>query len=411
MLIPTFIKKIRYGFLPGILSLLVACTSNQQQYQTENPPETTSLLKEDFDYFSEKNIWTVEALSPEEGIDTINTFINSVVPISTPYTLKSPTFDIDPLTYHRLNFRAKASHKSLWALVFFDKLGDMLLADIYSSFDSTASWEDFTFYFQSKYDAVQAQFWIRPMGDTVTIELDKVEIVQEENPEYLKRWADSIYAEMPPLSTIDLPEYSHDMLPQTMETLNNGGNLRIVMLGNSIINDTGNSGWEIQVEAMYPGADIEVITSVRGGTGCWYYQENNRVDSFVLRYQPDLLIIGGISHREDTAAIHNVIRQVRAQSDTEILVCSGPVGREGDPRSNPEFTLTPQPGSFRMQLEEMAHNAQVAYYDIKTQWGKYIQSSEKPYDYFLRDPVHANARGRQVLARLMVQYFDTKDTQ
>ncbi len=243
------------------------------------------------------------------------------------------------------------------------------------------------------------------MGDTGTIVLDEVEIVPERHLEPMMSWADSIYAEMPPLSSMDLHEHSHNLLPKTIETLKNGGTLRVVMLGNSIINDTGNAAWEVHLEAAYPGVDIEVITSVRGGTGCWYYQENNRVDTFVLRYQPDLLIIGGISHREDTAAIHNVINQVRAQSDTEILVCSGPVGRQGDPRSNPEFTLTPQSGSFRLQLEEMAQNAQVEYYDIKTEWGKYISSSEKPYDYFLRDPVHANARGRQVLARLMAQYF------
>jgi len=195
------------------------------------------------------------------------------------------------------------------------------------------------------------------------------------------------------------------IIPKTMDALRGAGKIRVVMLGNSIINDTGNSGWEVLVEQEYPGSDLEVITSVRGGTGCWYYKDNNQVDTFVLAYDPDLLIIGGISHKNDTSSIRSVIDQVRAKSDTEILLMSGPVGRQGDPRTNADFTIPPSDGDFRLLLSDLARRLDVGYIDMRSDWGGYIQASGESYDYFLRDPVHANARGRQVLARLMAHYF------
>jgi hypothetical protein len=35
--------------------------------------------------------------------------------------------------------------------------------------------------------------------------------------------------------------------------------------------------------------------------------------------------------------------------------------------------------------------------------------SNAAYEYYLRDPLHANARGRQVLARMLAAYFEPKD--
>jgi lysophospholipase L1-like esterase len=118
-------------------------------------------------------------------------------------------------------------------------------------------------------------------------------------------------------------------------------------------------------------------------------------------------MIGGISHGKDTAAMHSVIRQVRERMEPapEIVVMSGPVGRDGDPRTNPEFSVVPQEGDFRLELAQMTADARVNYFDMKSAWGAYLEQTRQPYDYFLRDPVHANARGRQVLARLLEAYF------
>jgi len=69
--------------------------------------------------------------------------------------------------------------------------------------------------------------------------------------------------------------------------------LRIVLLGDSIIGDIGASKFELLLQRMYPGCKIDKSVSSRGSTGCWWYKDENRVQEYVLRHHPDLLIIGG----------------------------------------------------------------------------------------------------------------------
>ncbi|MEM7654806.1 MAG: hypothetical protein AAF399_01650 [Bacteroidota bacterium] len=376
-------------------------------------PDSSNQAKEDSPAIFSANFadaqatadWVRSDLQGNAAGDTISTFPNGLLRLQGKRVIKSPRFAVEELQYYQLDFEAATTHRAMWALVFWDKNGKMLLADIYSSIDPGEDLRQHRFLAQSKADAAFAQFWLQNGEEAAETRLSRISISLMGDPSTYMAWADSIYAGMPPLGELAAPPNRDQIIPRTLAALRSGQSIRIVMLGNSIINDTGNSGWELPVEAAYPGANIEVITSVRGGTGCWYYQEDNRVDTFVNRYQPDLLIIGGISHRKDTAAIHNVIRQVRAKSNPEILVLSGPVGRQGDPRSDSTFTFPPVGEDFRLQLASMAQDASVGYIDMKTDWGSYIQSSGKPYAYFLRDPVHANARGRQVLARLMYAYF------
>jgi lysophospholipase L1-like esterase len=158
---------------------------------------------------------------------------------------------------------------------------------------------------------------------------------------------------------------------------------------------------------LYPGSELEVITSVEGGKGAGYYREEGRVASYVSRYEPGLVMIGGISQANDTAAVHDVIRQIREQMEPEpdIMLMSGPMGRQGDPRRNAAFPLQPSPDGFRRQLAGLADQTNTAYFDLKTAWGEYLASTNASYDYFLRDELHANQRGRQVLASIMADYF------
>ena len=91
------------------------------------------------------------------------------------------------------------------------------------------------------------------------------------------------------------------------------------------------------------------------------------------------------------------------------MVLSGPLGREGDPRANPDFTVVPTGDDFRLQLAQLCAEEGVEYFDMKSAWGAYLAQSNAAYDYYLRDPVHANARGRQVLTRMLSAYFAPKD--
>jgi len=192
-------------------------------------------------------------------------------------------------------------------------------------------------------------------------------------------------------------------LPRTRQRLTEGGRLRIVMLGDSIVNDTARSSFPLSLGKALPGCRIDLVTSVRGSTGCWWYRENDRVKWMVLDQGPDLLIIGGISQRGDVAAIRQVVEQVRAGNPTiEVLLMSGTFGRI-DPLDEKAWNEIQKPGpdAYRTKLETLADELRVGYFDMRLAWARYVRESGRRTDSFRRDPVHANPEGEQILGRLM----------
>ena len=216
---------------------------------------------------------------------------------------------------------------------------------------------------------------------------------------------DAIYATIPPLKYTP-PAGRWTCLPQTMNRLNEGGALRIVMLGDSIVNDTSRSAWEKLLQRRYPKCKIEKVTSVRGSTGCWWYKEENRVKEWVLDHKPDLVMIGGISNRDDVESIREVIKQIRAGAKAEILVMTGAFGSV-DPRKDKDWTfeVDPKGSGYRSRLMKTADEEKVEFVDMTGPWGQYIRGCGKDLDWFKRDPIHANSRGEQILGRILETYF------
>jgi len=220
---------------------------------------------------------------------------------------------------------------------------------------------------------------------------------------------DAIYATMPPVEYAPHKD-RRTLLPKTMKRLRDGGTLRIVMLGDSIVNDTAGSNYEHLLMRLYPKCKVEKIRAVRGSTGCWWYKEEGRVKEYVLDHKPDLLMIGGISQRNDVESIRDVIRQVRAaNSDIEILVMTGAFGAK-DPREDPEWSddVDPKGEGYRTQLMRMAAEEKVEFLDMRGPWGHYIRETAKALGPYKRDRVHANDRGKQILGRILEKYFGPK---
>jgi len=216
----------------------------------------------------------------------------------------------------------------------------------------------------------------------------------------------SIYSQMDPVR-YDSPKDRWKNLPHTKEHLSKGSTFSVVMLGDSIVNDTSRSCWNLLVEKRYPECKIEKITSVRGSTGCWWYKEPGRVKKFVLDHKPALVIIGGISHRGDIDSIRDVIRQIKAASDTDILLMTGAFGSV-DPRDDKQWQKINDPNHFneyRKGLELLARDTGAAFLDMEATWAGYVRESGKDLDWFKRDPIHANERGEQILGRILESYF------
>jgi hypothetical protein len=211
---------------------------------------------------------------------------------------------------------------------------------------------------------------------------------------------DAIYATMKPV-TWTPPADRWTNLTKTKAKLENGPKLNIVMLGDSIVADTSSSSYEFLLRKDYPKCDITKVLSVRGSTGCWWYKDENRVESYVIRHNPDLLVIGGISQRGDIEAIRSVIHQCRAKlPELEVLLLSPTVGA-------PVGTNGPSPESLAYQaaLPKLAAEEKCGYFDMTTPWKTYIANSGYALDSFKRDVVHANDRGKQILGRLMQRFF------
>ncbi|MCZ7647895.1 MAG: SGNH/GDSL hydrolase family protein [Planctomycetota bacterium] len=319
----------------------------------------------------------------------------------------SPPFTVTRFNWYRLDFFAKAEKPGHWAALFYDADGKDT-PDHYSLFDASTDWAGHTFYFRAKANAVSCRILFHPSAageNDPPIFIDDVK-VRTISREEVADWADGLHADVGSVAVVPDPE-RWNRIPRAAERLRQGGVLRVVMLGDSIVNDTGNSPWEVLAEKLYPpGTKLEVVTAVRGSTGCWYYKDENRVRAYVTDFRPDLVMIGGISNRGNVEAIASVVEQIKAwRPETEFLFMTGPCGRHGDPR-NPEYAaLDPKLATYRERLFAYVEERGYALLDIEMAWRNYMAASSKPYPYFMRDELHCNERGRQVLARVLREYF------
>ncbi len=202
------------------------------------------------------------------------------------------------------------------------------------------------------------------------------------------------------------PPHDWKYLSRTRRTLTKGGVLRVVGLGDSIVNDTMRSGWTAKLQEAYPKATIQATVYVRGGGGCHHYRENDRIAKYVLPLKPDLVFIGGISQR-DTESIREVIHQLRAQlPNVEILLATGTFGT-ADPRDAGGLAKAPHSGTspYGQSLEKLAREEHCAYLDMTTPWAEYIVSSKLHPHLFYRDPVHANEYGEQILSKILLAFL------
>ncbi|MBM4156171.1 MAG: SGNH/GDSL hydrolase family protein [Lentisphaerae bacterium] len=217
---------------------------------------------------------------------------------------------------------------------------------------------------------------------------------------------DAIYAAMDPIRYTP-PAGRFANIPKTVEKLRAGGDLRMVLLGDSIIGNTSGSSFELLLMRDYPKCKIIKIASTRSSTGCKYYREENRVEDYVLRHNPDLLVIGGISNGGDAEAVRSVVQQVRAKKpDTEVLLLTPVFGAMRDEHIKTwtrEIDTTKS--NFRWDMQKVAAEEKCAFFDMTGPWWEYIQSTGMTPGWFMGDAVHANARGCQIIGRLLQAWF------
>lgn len=216
---------------------------------------------------------------------------------------------------------------------------------------------------------------------------------------------DKIQADMP-AGTFTPPENDWKHLRRTRQILTEGGDLRLIAFGDSIVNDTMRSGWVAKLQQAYPKANIRASVYVRGGGGCQHYREENRLERFVIPEKPDLVFIGGISQRSVEDIREVVLRLRKALPDLEIVLATGTFGT-ADPRVPEELAKARHSGTgeYGKELKALAEQQNCAYLDMTTPWAEYIRSTGKHPHVFYRDRVHANPQGEQILAKILMEFF------
>jgi lysophospholipase L1-like esterase len=198
------------------------------------------------------------------------------------------------------------------------------------------------------------------------------------------------------------PYWTH--LARTRRVLREGGDLHVMAVGDSIVNDTMRSGWLVDLAAAYPKAQIRGTVYVRGGGGCQHYREEGRVAKHIVPRKPDLVLIGGISQK-NVDDIREVIRQLRAGlPEVEFLLFTSGFGA-ADPRDDAELAKLRDPAGYAASLNALAVAERCAFLDMRTPWIEAMRSAGVHPHTFYRDRVHANEFGEQVLAMIMMEFW------
>ena len=347
--------------------------------------------------------------------------------------------------YYKLSFTGFAPVRSYETVAFYDAAGNMI-ADNYDviyggevGVQSSSSRKDEKFHSptptqnsnsQSYERVVFAQegvaeaevFFQSPKGCTVRdVKLEPATV------EEAAKWCDSVYAKLPPLNFA--PKGNPLALaPKTLGALKTGKPWRILMLGDSIMQDTFHSQFHALVKRAYPKSDVTWLVSVRGSTGCWYYCEPENFKKYVADYKPDCVFIGGISgwiHPEmplnGGPAIESVAKRVNSELGAEVVVMTPTLAIDWRVPKGTEQGTAVEPSTF----DPAALGDKAWKYDVqaaeelkaicaKNGWPlwdmfnpayDWLFKSGLPSEFYSRDYVHSGELGKQLIARIALAYF------
>ena len=313
--------------------------------------------------------------------------------------------------FFRLSFTASAQVQGYWWVDFFDGAG-RALPDINSALYASDKMERYeeVFFADGRAESAVIAFVSKKGVSVKDIELREI------TPAEAVAWCDRLYARLPQ-ARFEIAPDAFALLPRTKEALRNGRKWRILMLGDSIVNDTWTSNFQALVMRDFPDADLEFMISVRGSTGCWYYREPAHFKEYVADFKPDLVMIGGISNNANPKENKNpeenlvaVIEQCRAIG-SEVVVMSPPPSYEW--RSSPEQTAWSEdwqlPHGFKPLQRDYQRRAvsrtRTAYWDLTSAPCDAIARARMPLDWFRRDAVHNNDRGKQLIGQNLAAWF------
>ena len=311
-----------------------------------------------------------------------------------------------------------------------------LLADNYTVIKpAAAGWSPITEFTRVPVNATQSFAYFG--ANTTGASIDNVRISPATHAEVLA-WADNMYnntATFPTKLAYTPPLNRYANMPKTETILKNRQTLNVVMLGDSIMGDTENGGFDVMIERNYPGSNVVVNSAVGHGTGMydWLHATDAqfatsdkhmglKLREAVYDRNADLVILGGISNggAANLAATLTIVQALKAQG-TEVLINTGMFGSYGNVPLPSTFVgtidgITRDTDSdpslpYRNSMFNLAKDEGVAFFDTYGAWGTYLKeltavgTGKTESDYYRDFWTHANTPGKDMIGRLYEGYF------
>jgi hypothetical protein len=335
----------------------------------------------------------------------------SLPPGFTPFWV-SPQFAVSPLDFYRITVRSRGTvgvcgvgynQAATWGRYPSTNWQGLLVADDWTVIPSPTDWQTNQYCSRALINATTCG--VRLCGGDV----DDVSVALASRAE-VRAWADTTYAAMPPLNYVPARD-RFLALSRTRQRLQQRQEVTVVFLGDSIMNDTCNSTFDVLLERAYAyseGTRVRAIPAVGGGTGMdkwaddanWNWpQADLDLQQAVIDQRPDLVLLGGISNGTNYGAfgivIDRILTGINAQFGytPDMLLLTGAFGTGADP------------AGYADQLRTLAGQRAIGFMDMRAVWLDYVIAAEGrgiPRTHFYRDATHANHFGKQMLGRALV---------
>ena len=302
-----------------------------------------------------------------------------------------------------------------------------------------------TYYSRAPVNAVTG--YARFQAASSDVQVQNVSITHVTDLTDVANWANGVFSTMQtsmnmPAINYPMPADRFSLLPAVLNKLETGQPLKIVMIGDSLIQDNADAPFDALLDQYYHnGTRVTVIPAVGSGTSLYDWNNPNNARGLdladaVINQNPDLVILGGVSNAGVTnATFTSLIATIRSQVQAsfnghtpEFLLMSGPtydptegaelgssrgaINASGLPNATwQEFIPATDTTSYRGQLQNVVAPAEnIDYLDMCGVWGKYLQDAQAKggnlASLYRDGSLHTDTYGQEVLGQALAQYLE-----
>lgn len=313
---------------------------------------------------------------------------------------RGPGIRLEPGGLYRFACRSRAAHKGYWGVLTYDASDAEIPASPYSGIPESPDWTTTEAVVLVPQEARDARVLLWPRGEPMQV--DDI-VIERVTHDHAREIIDRTYDGLPPVS-FRPPEDRWEHLPRCRAILEAGGDLTVLVVGDSVVNDLAHSQFHLLVERAWPGSAVTLYNEVGSGARPGAYLEGDHLGGMLRDRRPDLVVFGGMSTREqDLPDLRRLAALVDETDHADFLAVTGTILV---PRywEDIERSAAARQG-YRQGLIDTGRTDGFAVFDIGSAWETYARDCGEDIEHFRRDGHHANERGKQVYGRLLAAFL------